>query len=204
MAEFRNCAACMPDAVTEVTIDVHISEAADDTSATWRYQLAFKPEGKGTQRTVVSSEKVWREGTILLKRPNSDDTQDSERLTQTHLEQVQSNAAFRPISEFFGETTYLHLVPQLLKYGERIGGQRLEGDPFGQSFLEEVAKTSIRVRDSRLKRIEKALAWAVPQFKQLRFVKDQITGRPHLEALYSHHRPNAGWQREEHFSDGTL
>ncbi len=31
-----------------------------------------------------------------------------------------------------------------------------------------------------------------------------MTGRPHLEAMYSHHRPNAGWQREEQFSDGTL
>ena len=29
-------------------------------------------------------------------------------------------------------------------------------------------------------------------------------GHPHLEALYAHHRPNAGWQSEEHFSDGTL
>jgi predicted ATPase len=25
-----------------------------------------------------------------------------------------------------------------------------------------------------------------------------------LEALYTHYRPNAGWQSEEHFSDGTL
>jgi len=25
-----------------------------------------------------------------------------------------------------------------------------------------------------------------------------------LEAMYTHHRPNAGWQREEQFSDGTL
>lgn len=45
---------------------------------------------------------------------------------------------------------------------------------------------------------------AVPQFQQLRFVKDEVSGRPHLEALYAHYRPNAGWQREEFFSDGTL
>ncbi len=56
----------------------------------------------------------------------------------------------------------------------------------------------------RLRRVERALALAVPQFQQLRFVKDDMSGRPHLEALYAHHRPNAGWQREEHFSDGTL
>jgi ABC-type branched-subunit amino acid transport system ATPase component len=43
----------------------------------------------------------------------------------------------------------------------------------------------------------------VPQFKQLRFEKDEL-GHPHLNALYAHHRPNAGWQSEAHFSDGTL
>ncbi len=29
-------------------------------------------------------------------------------------------------------------------------------------------------------------------------------GHPHLEAKYEHYRPNAGWQREDSFSDGTL
>lgn len=89
-------------------------------------------------------------------------------------------------------------------YRELIGGQRLEDDPFGQGFLERVAKTPAKTRDSRLKKIEKALVLAVPQFKALRFVPDRINGRPHLEAMYTHHRPNAGWQREEQFSDGTL
>jgi predicted ATPase len=45
---------------------------------------------------------------------------------------------------------------------------------------------------------------AVPQFEQLDFEKDKITGRPHLKARYAHHRPHAGWQREDQFSDGTL
>lgn len=31
-----------------------------------------------------------------------------------------------------------------------------------------------------------------------------MNGHPHLEAFYEHWRPNAGWQREEQFSDGTL
>ena len=49
-----------------------------------------------------------------------------------------------------------------------------------------------------------SLKVAVPQMNQLRFLRDEDTGRPHLEALYSHWRPNAGWQREDQFSDGTL
>jgi len=125
-------------------------------------------------------------------------------LTETHLEQTRANVEFRRIASFFSNVTYLHLVPQLLKFGDKIGGNRLEDDPFGQGFLERVAKCPEKTRDARLRKINKVLSAAVPQFKELRFKKDEITGRPHLEALYGHHRPNAGWQREEHFSDGTL
>jgi predicted ATPase len=188
----------------EVRIEVHLADSADEPGPAWRYVLAFKPEGKGLQRTLVSAEQVWRGDVNLLSRPDDLDRDDPARLTQTHLEQIQANAQFRPVAEFLGEITYLHLVPQLLKYGDRIGGRLLDGDPFGQGFLEGVARTTARTRDARLHKIEKALALAVPQFKQLRFVQDPVNGHPHLEALYTHHRPNPGWQREEHFSDGTL
>lgn len=186
----------------EVLIEVELAESADGT-ARWKYVLGFKPEGKGAQRILVSNEKVWRDGNLLLDRPNSADLKDAALLTQTHLEQIQANGKFRELVEFFGEITYLHLVPQLLKFADKIGGRRLEDDPFGQGFLERIAKTPERTRDARLLKIGAALKLAVPQFKELRFVKDDL-GHPHLEALYAHHRPNAGWQSEEHFSDGTL
>ncbi|MFM0401307.1 AAA family ATPase [Paraburkholderia aspalathi] len=187
----------------EVRIEVHLAENADDEPV-WQYTLGFKPEGKGAQRTLISTEQVWHKGKRLLNRPDSGDKDDAIRLTQTALEQIQANSSFRVLATFFGEATYLHLVPQLLKYGHQIGGQRLEDDPFGQGFLERIAKTSPKVRDSRLRKIETALALAVPQFKELRFTTDKINGHPHLEAMYTHYRPNAGWQREEQFSDGTL
>lgn len=188
----------------EVRIEVHLSESTDDAVPHWRYILGFKPEGKGAQRILVSTEEVWRGDDRLLVRPDPDDEADIARLTQTHLEQIQANAKFREIAEFFGNVTYLHLVPQLLKYGDRIGGNRLEDDPFGQGFLERVAKCSVKTRDARLRKIAKVLTAAVPQFRELRFHPDELTHRPHLEALYEHHRPKAGWQREEQFSDGTL
>jgi hypothetical protein len=188
----------------DVVIDVSLADSPDDPQPTWRYHLAFKTEGKGAQRILIAAEQVWHNGQLIRDRPDSEDRQDTVRLTQADLEQIQANGPFREIADFFSETLYLHLVPQLLKYGDRIGGQRLENDPFGQGFLEGVARTSPRTRDSRLRKIEKALALAVPQFKHLRYLQDPITGHPHLEALYTHHRPNAGWQREEHFSDGTL
>jgi len=186
----------------EVKIEVELSDTADSPSI-WHYVLAFKPEGKGAQRLLISQEQVWRNGELLLNRPDENDKNDIMLLTQTHLEQIQANSKFRELVDFFGATTYLHLVPQLLKFADKIGGQRLEDDPFGQGFLERLAKTPEKTRNSRLTKINTALTQAVPQFKELRFDKDDL-GHPHLHALYAHHRPNAGWQSEEHFSDGTL
>jgi hypothetical protein len=185
-----------------VLIRVDLSDGPDNI---WRYVLGFTQENRGARRVLVSAENVWQnESNNLLKRPNKEDLNDVTRLTQTHLEQIQTNESFRPVADFFGEITYLHLVPQLLKFGDRIGGQRLEDDPFGQGFLERVARATSKSRDSRLLKIGKALKLAVPQFEQLDFEKDKITGRPHLKARYAHHRPHAGWQREDQFSDGTL
>lgn len=187
----------------EVRIEVELSQTPDDESPTWRYILGFKPEGKGAQRILVSTEEVWYGNKALFKRPDEKDKDDIVLLTQTRLEQISSNGDFRPVADFFGAITYLHLVPQLLKFSDQLRGVPLENDPFGQSFLEKIAKTTERVRNARLGKISKALHTAVPQFQELRFVKDD-SGRPHLESRYAHHRPNAGWQSEEHFSDGTL
>lgn len=191
----------------EVRIEIHLSESADSATEgelpEWRYVLGFKREGKGAQRTLISQERVWHFGESLLQRPEFEDDEDVERLTQTHIEQIQANGKFRQLAEFFTNTTYLHLVPQLLKFADKIGGKNLADDPFGQGLLEQLARTSDRTRTARLHKIEKALALAVPQFKELRFEKDEL-GQPHLKALYVHHRPNAGWQTEEQFSDGTL
>jgi predicted ATPase len=186
----------------EVLIEVEVA-AAIDSKPMWRYLLGFKPEGKGAQRTLISREEVWHGGDCILQRPNENDTADPAQLTQTYLEQIQANTMFRDLAEFFGSITYLHLVPQLLKFADKLGGHRLEDDPFGQSFLEQIARTPEKTRTARLKKIEAALKLAVPQFKELTFERDEL-GHPHLKALYAHHRPNAGWQSEEHFSDGTL
>ena len=147
---------------------------------------------------------MWKDDQQLLNRPNEDDEKDEDRRTQTFLEQINANAAFREISHFFQAITYLHLVPQLLRFADSIQGRVVEDDPFGQGFLERIAKAPEKTRSSRLRKIEGALKIAVPQLKELKFIRDETTGRPHLQALYSHWRPNAGLQREDQFSDGTL
>ena len=187
---------------TEVLIEVELAESSSSL-AVWRYVLGFKSEVTGAHRLLVSREEVWHNSKQLFARPDKNDNADVMLLTQTHLEQIQTNSLFRELVDFFGTTTYLHLVPQLLKFSEKMGGRQLADDPFGQGFLERLAKTPDKTRTARLKKISTALTLAVPQFKELRFVTDKM-GHPHLEALYAHHRPHAGWQSEEHFSDGTL
>jgi len=189
---------------SEVSIEVGLSESLDAPEK-WRYHLAFKGEGKDSQRVLVTAEQVLLHGQSrpVLSRPDAGDKRDPERLTQTHIEQINTNTNFREVATFFQSVTYLHLVPQLLKYGNRIGGHQLEDDPFGQGFLDKVACAPERVRNSRLKKIQKVLAHAIPQFSDLKFELDK-GGKPHLLGRYEHYRPHAGWTREEHFSDGTL
>ena len=188
----------------EVTIEIHLVHDNSDSPTTWKYGLGFRQETRGYRRTYLTYERVWKNGEQLLNRPNADDEADRDRLTQTFLEQINVNADFREIVRFLQTITYLHLVPQLLRFADSIQGRIVEDDPFGQGFLERVAGVTERTRRSRLKRIEQALKIAVPQLEGLEFIRDETTGRPHLQALYSHWRPNAGRQREDQFSDGTL
>jgi predicted ATPase len=187
----------------EVAIEVHLANSSDEKPI-WRYALGLKQEPRGHRQMYLTHEKVWKGDELILRRPDAEDNKDRDRLTQTFLEQINVNADFRDVFRFFQSVMYLHLVPQLLRFADSIQGRVLEDDPFGQGFLERVAKTSDRTRKSRLSKIEEALKIAVPQLEQLEFTRDPVTGRPHLQALYSHWRPNAGLQREDQFSDGTL
>ncbi len=187
----------------EVTVEIHL---ADDSNspATWKYGLGFRQETRGYRRTYLTYERVWKNGEQLLSRPNAEDEADRDRLTQTFLEQINVNADFREIARFLQTVTYLHLVPQLLRFADSIQGRTVEDDPFGQGFLERVASVPEKTRRSRLKRIEQALKIAVPQLEGLEFIRDETTGRPHLQVRCSHWHPKTGWQREDQFSDGTL
>lgn len=188
----------------EVRIEVDVSESRDDVIPRWRYVLAFKSEGKGLQRVLIQEETVVEGGEVRVHRPNLDDRADPARLTQTFLEQINNNASFRELADHFSATTYLHLVPQLLKHSDEISGRIVENDPFGQGLLQRIARTPEKTRDARLRRIQQALEVAVPQFSELHFDKDTVSGMPHLKANFKHWRVHGSWQREDQFSDGTL
>ncbi len=192
---------------TEVLIEADIVD--DRGLLVWKYELGFNIPPQGKREPRITKEKVTSFGkdgkaTILINRPQKIDKKDELLLRETHLEQISANAKFRELVNFFSDVTYVHLVPQLLKFGDQIGGRVMDDDPFGQEFMLRIARTPPRTRDARLKRIEFALRTIVPQLEDLKFLKDEITGFPHLEIKFKHHRPQGAKQREDQFSDGTL
>ena len=186
-----------------VAIEAHLSRDADEP-VEWEYRLAFTVEGSGNRRILVTEETVRHHGEILLCRPDDDDKSDTERRTATALEQINVNQPFRAIADFFNEVAYLHLVPQLVRHGAEIAGNRLENDPFGQGFLERIAGTPANTRKSRLSKIATALSHIVPQLEEIAFERDDINGQPHLKARFNNWRQHGVWQREDNLSDGTL
>ena len=183
--------------------DVELSVTAVEGEVRWNYSIGIKQEPRGHRQPQLAFEKALRNWKVLVDRPNRDDLQDPARLTQTFLEQVNANKEFRELQVFFEKTLYLHLVPQLLKHPSALHMESSVEDPFGVKFLERVMETPEKTRRSRLRRIEKALQVAVPELSELVDTRDE-RGVPHLEATYRHWRPNAGKQREDQFSDGTL
>jgi len=186
----------------DIELEVGLSESIVQKPL-WKYSLGIKQQERGLHLPYVGYERVCKGTEQLLDRPNVQDRNDSLLLTQTHLEQINANQYFRAIANFFESILYLHLVPQLVRNPQAFSGPGIEGDPFGRNFLERIAKTSEKTRQSRLRKIEEALRVAVPQLKNLTETKDE-SGIPHLEAIYEHWRPMGARQREDQFSDGTL
>jgi hypothetical protein len=181
----------------DIVIQVEVGN--EKTPAAWRYELIFNQDHRS--RPIIKAEKVSKMGQSILNRPDRDDRHDPARLTQTYLEQVYTNQAFRTVAEVFASIRYLHVVPQLIREPERSVGK--VNDPFGGDFLETVARTPEKTRNARLRRIRDALIFAVPQLRDLELWRD-VRGTPHLRSQYAHWRPQGAWQSEEHFSDGTL
>ena len=186
----------------EVAIEIHIADTPD-APAIWQYSVGFRQADREHCQTHLTYERVWRDGELLLDRPDADDNRDPDRLTQTALEQISANAKFREIGGFLRNVTYLHLVPQLIRFADSIQGKIIEDDPFGQAFLERIASVHPNTRRARLKKIEHALKTVIPQFEKLEFIRDNA-GQPHLRSRYSHWCSNEEGQQENQFSEGTF
>lgn len=181
-----------PDIVIRVAL-------GEGNGSVWEYDLEFAQDNQ--RRPLIKKERVVQGSSEILLRPDEKDKEDPERLTQTYLEQVNVNKEFRVVADLFGSVRYLHVVPQLVREPDRSVGKT--NDPFGGDFLEQVARTSEKTRQARLRRILDALRVAVPQIEELQLDRD-ARGTPHLKGRYKHWRPQGAWQTEDQFSDGTL
>jgi len=180
--------------------DVVISVALGDSNgASWQYELALGQDNR--QRPQIKREVVKQGSVELVRRPNTSDEGDPERLTQTYLQQVNVNKDFRLVADAFAAVRYLHIVPQLVREPDRSAGRI--NDPYGGDFLEQLAGTREQTLRARLRTISGALRVAVPQLSELELTRD-TRGAPHLRGRYEHWRPQGAWQAEDQFSDGTL
>ena len=189
----------------DIGITVELSDEFDAGKPRWRYELQIGQQSRGLFLPKVVREAVYDyiKEQYVLERPDQNDKEDPRLLTQTALEQLSLNRSFREIADFFSHVLYLHLVPQLLKFGNELAVKKMTNDPFGQGFLEKIANTPEKTRKSRLTRIESILKKVIHGFSDLSFALDR-SGQPHLQMRYMHWRPNGGYQTEEDFSDGTL
>ncbi|PSQ78017.1 MAG: chromosome segregation protein SMC, partial [Bacteroidetes bacterium QH_8_67_23] len=124
-------------------------------------------------------------------------------LTQTALEQIASNRAFREVAHFFETVSYQHIIPQVVRDPQGFSPKPVENDPFGRDFLQRIWNRNERTRDAWLRRISKALESVIPQLTDLEVEMDP-QGTPHLVARFDHWRPHDARQKEGQLSDGTL
>lgn len=153
---------------------------------------------------LIKNEYVKKNGRILLNRPDDDDEKDKLRQTQTALEQVSANQKFREIADFFKSIEYRHILPQVVRDPQGFSAVPVVNDPYGRDIVRHIWATAKRTRDARLRRIDKALKYAVPTLSELKVEMDEKRGQPHLRAKFQHWRPNGAIQDESSFSDGTL
>lgn len=190
----------------DVCIEVHLSKNSEQKPL-WIYQLTFKHSGGGIfkNQAAIVGEKVWskKENKWVLERTDHSPGEDTETLKFTHLEQVTSNIKFREIYHFIKEARYLHIVPQLVREADSYKLSANKEDYYGRNLFDSMNKTTSKTRGAYIKILNEVLQIAVPQLKELQFIKDQ-NGTPHLQAIYDHWRHKGAKQQETQFSDGTL
>ncbi len=180
----------------DIVVDINIE---DRDNIIWQYCIKIAQDN--TARTYLKEEQVWKSGQLILCRPDERDKEDKELLSQTHLEQINSNRSFREIADFFNTIRYYHIVPQLIRDPQYSVGRKF--DPYGGNFLEQIAALPRKTQETCLRRIQEALRVAIPQFQELALFKDNH-GATHLRAKYEHWQGKGVWHTELDFSDGML
>jgi predicted ATPase len=178
-------------------IGISVQVGAERSPRLWEYELSFAQDTYSSPR--ITKERIVMHGRVLLQRPDKADEKDSQRLTQTYLEQSSVNQNFRGLAEFFASASYVHLVPQAVR---NLLYSVDADDPFGGGLLRRMAALPEQEREGRLAIIRSVLRSAVPQLKELEFWMNPSDKKPHLRVRYEHLQGT--WQLEDQLSDGTL
>ena len=101
-------------ATSNTDIEIAVDIGTDANPKLWSYAVKFNRH-RVLKVPAVVNELVAKDSAPLLTRPNDPDKSDPVLLTQTHLQQVQQNEAFREIAGFFRSVRYLHVAPRLLE-----------------------------------------------------------------------------------------
>ena len=188
----------------EVAIEVALAAAVGDPITEWVYAIGFRSEGKGQQRLPVESRTGVASGRDRADRPDEADRADIARLTQTHLEQINANVYF-VLSPTFSPLSptciWCRNCSSMAMPSAAIAWKTI---PWAKLFwnVSPVARPSAATAGcGAFKRRCKS---RYRNSRNCASSRMRVTGHPHLEAFYEHWRPNAGWQREKQFSDGTL
>jgi hypothetical protein len=145
---------------------------------------------------------VWRNGNLILSRPTAQDRRDTERLTQTQLEQTSANGDFRELAEFFRSSCCLLPVFSLPRAGQGVDLPREGTRVLGHGLMERIAQVQDSARNFRMNTIGRMMQLAIPGFAALSFWWDD-SGAPYLEAKYATHRQRS-LQTDEWFTDDML
>ena len=191
---------------TNVRIEVDLNEQSPNIKK-WRYVIDFKHTGGGilkNEATIVE-ESVYDyvNKKYIITRDSKTRNEDDETLKYTHLEQASRNAKFREIRDTFLGLEYLNIIPQMVREESSVFMTSDKEDYYGRNFLLRLSNLNERTRNKYLRLINDVLSIAVPQLKDLSFIKDNM-GVPHIEVRYKHWRAKGSKQNEKLFSDGTL
>ncbi len=177
-----------------VSIEVH----AEIDGKPWRYALEI--DNIPTWPPTVVKEEVDGPDGPLVRRPDANDVDDSERLTQTFLEQVSSNKPFRKLAEMLASVEYSHIVPELVRDPRPRAGRDLMHDPHGAELLSSMANLPEEERNRRLRALCQQLSKVIPELDEIQYMPER--NAPHIGLRFAS-LPNV-FQREEQLSDGTL
>jgi predicted ATPase len=167
----------------------------------WRYRLELDDQ---YDDVIVVSEEVDGPDGPLLRRPDADDSEDPERLTQTHLEQISTNGPFRKLALALASVQYVHVVPELIRQPRGVsGGHAGQRDTHGTDLLESIRALPNDERNRRLLLVQGQLAKVIPQLKELRYWEME-NGTPHIGARFFDWKAGQTLHREDQLSDGTL